>query len=302
MTNFFTPRVETMNPAAHPTVSSALASARARLHAAGVTDPAVDAELLMAHVLDTHRGDVQMAEITERTLEAQAADQFESLLTRRETREPLQHITGSAPFRYLELLVGPGVFVPRPETEIVAQYAIDALAAVASPAPIAVDLGTGSGAIALAMATEVSYARVFAVEKSEAAHAWAARNVAHVGATNLDLRLGDFATALDELTGSVSVIASNPPYVPQDAIPRDVEVRLFDPKEALYSGEDGLDDIRVISGVGLRLGHAGSTIVLEHGEWQGGAIREILSTDGWLAAATHQDLTMRDRVTVALHP
>lgn len=283
-------------------VSAALKSAAERLRIAGVSDPLVDATLLLAHVMDETRGGIQLAEMTERALTADQATRFAEAIERRERREPLQHITGTAPFRYMELLVGQGVFVPRPETEIVAQYAIDALQAVASPEPIAVDLGTGSGAIALAMATEVPYSRVYAVEKSEAAHAWAAKNVAHVGASNLELRLGDFATALDDLAGTVAVIASNPPYVPQDAIPRDLEVRLHDPKEALYSGKDGLDDIRTISRVALNLGYAGSSIVLEHGEWQGAEIRAILESDGWLGAATHQDLTMRDRVTTAIHP
>lgn len=292
----------TEQPAPDATVSVVLAHARQTLADAGVADPAVDATLLLAHVLGTSRGDIQLKESLGHSLTSGEGDAFAAVLSRRAAREPLQHITGTAPFRYLELLVGPGVFVPRPETEIMAQYAIDALWAVADPAPVAVDLGTGSGAIALAMATEVPHSRVVAVERSSNAHAWAAKNVAHVGATNMELRNGDFASALDDLAGTVAVIASNPPYVPADAIPRDVEVRLYDPKEALYSGADGLDDIRVISGVGLRLGYAGSTIVLEHGEWQGAEIRKILAADGWISAATHQDLTMRDRVTTAVHP
>ncbi|GAA2538468.1 peptide chain release factor N(5)-glutamine methyltransferase [Microbacterium mitrae] len=289
-------------PTPAESVSAVLATARETLTTAGVTDPAVDATLLLAHVLGASRGDIQLKETLSHTLSDADLAAYDAVIARRAAREPLQHITGTAPFRYLELLVGPGVFVPRPETEIVAQYAIDALWAVAAPEPIAVDLGTGSGAIALAMATEVPHARVVAVERSAAAHGWAAKNVTRVGATNLELRRGDFAHALDDLAGTVAVIASNPPYVPADAIPRDLEVRLHDPKEALYSGADGLDDIRIISGVGLRLGYPGSSIVLEHGEWQGAEIREILTADGWQSAATHQDLTMRDRVTTAVHP
>lgn len=292
----------TEQPAAEVTVSAVLTAARQTLADAGVADPAVDAGLLLAYVLGTSRGDVQLKETLGHVVNDAEREAFAAVIARRAAREPLQHITGTAPFRYMELLVGPGVFVPRPETEIVAQYAIDALWAVAAPEPIAVDLGTGSGAIALAMATEVPHSRVVAVERSLDAHAWATKNVAHVGATNMQLRAGDFASALDDLAGTVAVIASNPPYVPADAIPRDLEVRLHDPKEALYSGADGLDDIRVISVVGLRLGYAGSTIVLEHGEWQGQQIREILAADGWTATATHQDLTMRDRVTTAVHP
>ena len=289
-------------PTPETTVAAVLADARQTLTDAGVTDPAVDATLLLAHVLGATRGDIQLKESLCHALTPAELEDFAAVLARRTAREPLQHITGTAPFRYLELLVGRGVFVPRPETEIMAQYAIDALWAVSAAEPLAVDLGTGSGAIALAMATEVPHSRVVAVERSVDAHAWAAKNIAHIGATNLELRHGSFADALEDLAGSVAVVASNPPYVPADAIPRDIEVRLYDPKEALYSGPDGLDDIRTISQVGLRLGYSGSTIVLEHGEWQGADIREILTTDGWVSAATHQDLTMRDRVTTAVHP
>ena len=185
---------------------------------------------------------------------------------------------------------------------MVAQLAIDALRAAASPSPIAVDLGTGSGAIALAMATEVPHARVFAAENSVDAYVWTKENFAQVGADNATLAFIDLAHAFPELDGTVSVVASNPPYVPDAAIPRDPEVRFFDPPAALYGGEDGLDVVRVLSGVGLRLAHPGGTIVIEHGEWQGEAIRGILAANGWRATATHPDLTMRDRATTALRP
>lgn len=283
-------------------VRTALANGTARLAAAGVTDPTVDAELLLGFVRGQTRGQVQAAAVVGSEIDPDAAQRYEHLLERRAAREPLQHLTGVAPFRHLELAVGPGVFVPRPETEVVAQFAVDALRAAAGGAPIAVDLGTGSGAIALALATEVPHARVFAVERSETAFAWAARNVAAIAPGNLELRRGDFADAFPDLDGTASVIASNPPYVPSDAIPRDPEVRLHDPAEALYSGADGLDAVRVISRTALRLGHSGATVVLEHGEWQGAAIRAILAADGWQAPATHPDLTGRDRATTALHP
>lgn len=273
-------------------------AAAQRLDAAGVPDPLVDAELLTAHVLDKRRGEVQAAIVRGDAVTEPHARMLEALLTRRERREPLQHLTGTAPFRHLELAVGPGVFVPRPETETVVQYAIDALLSCGEPSPIAVDLGTGSGAIALAMATEVPHARVFAVERSPQAHAWAARNTAR--AENLTLLLGDLATAFDELTGTVAVVISNPPYVPDDAVPRDPEVRLFDPAQALYGGPDGLDVVRVISTRAQRLLRPGGLLVLEHGELQGDAIRGILSADGWRSPATHQDLTRRDRATTAL--
>ncbi|KAF2415298.1 protein-(glutamine-N5) methyltransferase, release factor-specific [Microbacterium sp. B35-04] len=290
-----------MNTAA-PSVADALRTAADRLAAAGIADPVVDAELLAAFVLGGGRGGVQAAAIRGDTLTQADSDRLDELVARRATREPLQHITGTAPFRHLELRVGPGVFVPRPETEMVAQLAIDALRAAASASPVAVDLGTGSGAIALAMATEVPHARVFAAENSVDAYVWTKENFVHVGADNATLAFIDLAHAFPELDGTVSVVASNPPYVPDAAIPRDPEVRFFDPPAALYGGEDGLDVVRVLSRVGLRLAHPGGTLVIEHGEWQAEAIRGILAADGWRAAATHPDLTQRDRATTALRP
>lgn len=283
-------------------LSASLQRAAERLAAAGIPDPAVDAELLAGFVLGTGRGGVQAAALRGADITADDARRLEELVTRRATREPLQHITGLAPFRHLELRVGPGVFVPRPETEIVAQLAIDALRAAASPSPVAVDLGTGSGAIALAMATEVPHARVFAAENSVDAFVWTKENFERVGAGNAQLAYIDLAHAFPELDGTVSVVASNPPYVPDAAIPRDPEVRFYDPPAALYGGADGLDVVRVLSEVGLRLAHPGGTIVIEHGEWQGEEIRAILTADGWRAASTHPDLTMRDRATTALRP
>jgi release factor glutamine methyltransferase len=281
-------------------LSAQLRAVAERLADAGVPDPLVDAELLIGHVLGLSRGELQVAVVRGDEIADPDAARLASLVERRARREPLQHLTGTAAFRHLELSVGPGVFVPRPETETVVQFAIDALLESASAAPIAVDLGTGSGAIALAMATEVPHARVYAVERSAEAHAWAARNMQ--GVANLSLVHGDLATAFDELRGEVDVVISNPPYVPDDAVPRDPEVRLHDPAQALYGGTDGLDVVRVISRRAQELLHAGGLLVLEHGELQGAVIRDILGADGWRAAATHQDLTRRDRATTALRP
>ncbi len=284
------------------TLADALRRASERLARVGVPDPVVDAELLAGHVLGAGRGAVQAAAIRGAGIDSVASARIDRLIDRRATREPLQHIIGTAPFRHLELRVGPGVFVPRPETEMVAQLAIDALMAAASPSPIAVDLGTGSGAIALALATEVPHARVHAAENSVDAFVWTEENFRAVGADNARLAFVDLADAFPELDGTVSVLVSNPPYVPDAAIPRDPEVRFFDPPAALYGGEDGLDVVRVLSGVGLRLLHSGGTIVIEHGEWQGEPIRDLLTADGWRATATHPDLTMRDRATTAIRP
>ncbi len=270
------------------------------LSLAGIADAEVDADLLIGHVLGQSRGQVQAASILRATLSETDAAAILKLTRRRAAREPLQHITGHAPFRSLELLVGPGVFVPRPETEQVVQLAIDALRSMADPEPIGVDLGTGSGAIALSLATEVPHARVWAVENSQEAFQWTTRNFAEVGAANATLVFGDLVDALPELDGTVAVVISNPPYIPVDAIPRDPEVRLFDPAGALYGGPDGLDVVRQVSCTALRLLRPGGVLVIEHGELQGAEIRALLAADGWRATATHRDLTTRDRATTAV--
>lgn len=267
---------------------------------AGVDSPEVDAELLIGHVLGRSRGQVQAGVVTGSAVSDADAERIRSLVARRAAREPLQHITGRAPFRNLELAVGPGVFVPRPETEQVVQLAIDALWAVPSEHPVAVDLGSGSGAIALAMATEVPHSVVYAAENSPEAFPWTSRNFEESGATNAHLVFVDLAEAFDELNGRVDVVISNPPYIPRAAVPRDPEVRLFDPEHALYGGEDGLDAVRQVSQTALRLLHPGGTLVIEHGELQGGEIAALLRTDGWSAISGHRDLLGRDRATTAI--
>jgi release factor glutamine methyltransferase len=303
------------------TVQTVLTSAVALLTSAGVVTPRVDAELLIGHVLGLNRGQVQSKAITDAAVSDDDAARIVAVLERRAAREPLQHITGRAPFRSMELAVGPGVFVPRPETEQVAQFAIDALRAASVPSvpealeghpsavpealeghpgPIGVDLGTGSGAIALAMATEVPHARVYGVEVSPLAFVWTKQNFRESGATNATPVFVDLADALPELNGTVSVVISNPPYIPAAAIPRDPEVRLFDPEIALYGGDDGLDVVHQVSATAKRLLHAGGTLVLEHGELQALEIAALLRADGWRAVASHRDLLGRDRATTAL--
>ncbi|MDR6198974.1 release factor glutamine methyltransferase [Microbacterium sp. SORGH_AS428] len=297
-----TPSDQHVHASAISRIDVVLGDVSARFARAGIVDPRVDAELLVAHVLGIGRGEVQAAAIRAAELDVDALDRLMRLVERRAAREPLQHLTGLAPFRHLELAVGPGVFVPRPETEMVAQLAIDALRASASPEPVAVDLGTGSGAIALAMATEVPHARVHAAENSVDAFIWAKENFGRVNAPNARLVFADLADAFGDLDQSVSVLVSNPPYVPAEAVPRDPEVRLYDPPQALYGGEDGLDVVRVLARVGLRLLHPGGTIIIEHAEVQGASVREVLTAAGWRAAATHPDLTLRDRATTATRP
>ena len=274
--------------------------AASKFEEAGIESPLVDAELLAGFVLELNRGGVQLEIIKGTQLSESQAAAITELFGRRLAREPLQHITGKAYFRNLELSVGKGVFVPRPETEFVAQLAIDALRAVPGFEPIAADLGTGSGAIALAMATEVSHSKVFAVEKSAEAMPFTSANFAAYGSQNATLIHGDLADAFQELNGLVSVVASNPPYIPTDAIPRDPEVRLHDPDLALYGGFDGMDVVRQVSETAKRLLHQGGALIIEHADSQADQVCQLLLADGWRQVRAHRDLTGRDRAVTAI--
>jgi release factor glutamine methyltransferase len=295
--------------------SGLLRRAAAVLSDAGVASPRVDAELLLAHVLGVSHPEVRRRAVLDAPLPDDAAaltDRFALLVARRAAREPLQHLTGHAPFRHLELAVGPGVFVPRPETEQVAQVAIDEAARVASERGdvVVVDLCTGSGAIALAVATEVPGAEVHAVELDAAAHAWALRNVATVRATTgaaVQLVRGDARTALRTLDGGVDVVVSNPPYVPSGAVPRDPEVADHDPAVALYGlGADGLEVPRGVTAAAARLLRPGGLYVMEHAEVQDAAARAMVAetttatgAPAFTAPETRADLAGRPRMVVA---
>ncbi len=253
--------------------------------------PEVDARLLAEHVLAGPL--VTAGAPTPEQLSTLAA-----LVERRRRREPLQHITGEMHFRHLRLEAGPGAFVVRPETEMVAEEAI--AAARRLPGPRVVDLCTGSGAIALAVATEVPSAVVWAVELSPQALTVARRNVAAL-APQVTLVAGDAATALPELDGTVDVVVSNPPYVPPDAVPRDPEVRDHDPDLALYGGgTDGLEVPRAVLRTAARLLRPGGTVVMEHAEVQAVAARQAAADTGaFTDVRTVRDLTGRDRMVVA---
>src|SRR5229473_7031110 len=186
-----------------------IAVAAARLAEVGVDSPRADAELIAAHVHGVGRGELH------RVPDADFDPRFWDEVARREAREPLQHITGHAYFRYLDLEVGPGVFVPRPETEVMTGWAIARLREMDVAEPVVADLGTGSGAIALAIGQEVPRARVHAVEADPLARAWAERNVskyvesAPYTAGRVMLQAGDFADVLGELNGTVDLVISN---------------------------------------------------------------------------------------------
>ena len=279
-------------------LSEALALASEKLSTAGVPSPQADATWLLCHILDTDRSDLLTRITFDQDLASEQLEDFLAALARREKREPLQHITGKAAFRSLELSVGPGVFIPRPETEQVVQYAIDYLRQLPRPG-VAIDLGTGSGAIAIAMAVEVPQTKVYAVELSQSAFDYATKNI-EANFAAVELRLGAMQEVVSDLVGGVDVVISNPPYIPDSAIPIDPEVRNFDPELALYGGEDGLDVIRDISGIAAALLRAGGLLVLEHADGQSDAIRELLLNDGWLSVSAFQDATMRYRTITAI--
>ena len=275
---------------------AAVREATQRLAEAGIASAETDAVLLAAHALGTSAGEVLKAMV----LGAPAPAAYEALVEERAARVPLQHLTGRVGFRRLELHVGPGVFVPRPETELVAGLAIDA-ARLAGEAPVVVDLCTGSGAIALAVKDEVPAAQVYAVELGEDAHAWAAHNVSSTG---LDITLvhGDATTAFAELDGTVDVVVSNPPYIPVGMVPIDPEVRDHDPGLALYGGsDDGLAIPLAVAARAAALLKPGGVLVMEHADTQGEALPAALTRTGrWRDVEDHEDLTARPRATVAV--
>ncbi len=280
-----------------PTIGVALEDARRRLTVAGVESPLHDAEVLLARVLGTTRRQLRR----DADLDDVAARHFAAVVDRRAGREPLQYIVGRAAFRHLDLAVGPGVFVPRPESELVAGTAINELRRLqqqGEPAPVAVDLCTGSGAIALALATEVPGCAVVAVEAAADAHRYALHNAT---GQRVDVRLGDIRTAVDDLAGRVAVVTANPPYVAESE--RDLvapEVRLFDPQDALWAGVDGLDVVRVVEQVAGRLLRAGGLVVCEHSDRQDETAPEVFRATGrWTEVTDHTDLTDRPRFVSA---
>ncbi|GAB3446334.1 peptide chain release factor N(5)-glutamine methyltransferase [Streptomonospora sediminis] len=272
-----------------------VARATLRLADAGVPSPRTDAEELAAFVHGVRRGE----------LHGVADSDFDALywecVARRAAREPLQHITGRAFFRYLELQVGPGVFVPRPETEIMVGWAIDTLRAMDVADPLVADLGTGSGAIAISIAQEVPRSRVHAVELDPGALGWAQRNIEASGhADRITAHRGDLRGSLPDLDGRLDLLISNPPYVPTaDSAHVPPEVRNHDPGAALWAGDDGLETIRDLEAVGRRLLRPGGAMAIEHGDGQGIDIPRLFPEDqGWCDVRNRKDLAHRDRFVV----
>lgn len=246
----------------------------ARLAAAGVPSPEADADALIAHVAGGRRFEPGL------TAEQRAA--LEVLVARRCARVPLQHLTGVAGFRYLDIEVGQGVFVPRPETEVLIDLALQ------EPFSSAIDLCTGSGAIALALATE-AHAAVIGVEADPQAFRWAQRNARG----RIRLLRADVCAPLD--LPRVELVTSNPPYIPDAMVPRDPEVARHDPRPALYGGQDGMRVIRCVVQRARELLVPGGRVLIEHGELQGEQVRSLMT--GFEDVRTHPDLTGRDRVS-----
>lgn len=280
---------------------------RAQLREAGVPSPDSDASRLVAAALATTPAGIPLAAPPSQ----EQQDLLEQWVTRRCGREPLQHILGTAPFATLELAVGPGVFVPRPETEVLLTAALQRLRH-GPPAPTVVDLCSGSGAIALGIALSIPHAEVFAVELSESALPWLRANVeAHAeqvaqrGSSVTVVSADATADPIPQAHGNVDLVASNPPYIPEGCTPRDPEVFQFDPPIALYGGGDGLDVVRGVIGTAGRLLRPGGMLLIEHGDNQGwgqpASVPQLLDADQQFAAVDDlEDLAGRPRVTTAL--
>jgi release factor glutamine methyltransferase len=258
----------------------------------------VDAELLLASVLGVSRSRL----LTLVSVPDDVSVRFGTLLDQRADRVPLQHLTGRAPFRFIELAVGPGVFVPRPETEQLTGWGLERLAG--AEAPVVVDLGSGSGAIALSLAHEHPTARVTAVERDPGAIEWTRHNAtarASAGDTPVEVLAGDMTdpALLSELDGAVDLVVSNPPYVPDGArVPR--EVADHDPPLALWGGPDGLDVVRGLLRTAARLLRPRGHLGIEHADQQGGSLPALVRGHGAFAdVADHPDLAGRPRFTTA---
>ncbi len=285
------------------TVRDVLVDAERRLAIAGVPAPSVEAAEIVAHALGTTRSRLFLQEAP--TDEQKV--QIEKLLTRRLSRTPLQHLLGTAAFRYLEVEVGPGVFIPRPETELLAEAGIRALGENPEGERLAVDLCSGSGILALSLATEAPGSVVHAVELDDEAGVWTRRNVA-AHARLLDEKgsqvlvhhadAGDVADhQLATLVGRVDVIVSNPPYIPDQMIPREPEVRDHEPAVALYGGEDGLDVLRRIARTAAILLRPGGLLAIEHADVQGIEAGEAGVPGALAACIADSDLASRSGVS-----
>ena len=284
--------------------------AAVQLREAGIETPEHDAKLLLAEAAGVELRDVDKALLMGEELgTAERFARFQSMLARRAKREPLQYITGHAPFRYLDLKVGPGVFIPRPETETVVQAGLDWLTEHGMIHPRVVDLCAGSGAIGLSVVSEVPGSQVWAVELSPNTAEWTNKNLAETAkrypsiASNYQLEIADATSlaTLAQLDGTIDIVITNPPYVPESDVPEQPEVRDWDPELALYGGSmDGtLIPERIIERA-YRLLKPGGALVMEHDVTQGDRLVAYAKAAGFTTASTGRDWTGRDRYLFAV--
>ena len=284
---------------------NAISKATLLLTEAQVSSPQVDAELLLAHVLGVERTQL----ITISQISDEQFSDFNDLVARRANRVPLQHLTGVAFFRHLELAVGPGVFVPRPETELLVDAAIAHLKNIPAPRN-AVDLCSGSGAIALSIALEVPGTIVLAVELSDDAVKWLAHNIVDHAAqleavgSHVFIHHGNAGdrTLLADMVGQIDAVVTNPPYIPSDMIPRDPEARDHDPAIALFSGLDGLDVAREVVVVAAELLKPGGFVGMEHADVQGESMPALFAAmpNTWTNVKDNLDYNKLPRFTTAV--
>ena len=256
----------------------------------GVTPPAADARWLVCHALKC-----DSTALVLRDASPGDRDKVAGFVARRRTGEPVQHITGWAPFRYETLAVGPGVFIPRPETELLVDKVLGHLTDLPAGKRCVVELCAGSGAIVRSLARECGGLELHAVERSSDAWPWLLRNLEGLG---VDCRQEDMSEAFHDLDARVDVVVANPPYVPTSLRGRlPVEVS-HDPAEALFGGEDGLDVIRVVHSVARRLLAPGGLVAMEHDQSHADQVREIFS-DGFFDIRTVRDLAGHPRHLLA---
>lgn len=269
-----------------------IARATQTLAGAGVASAEVDARLLAAHLLGIAPMELMFADTP-----AGFDDDYAALIARRAAREPLQHIVGTAPFGDIDLTVGPGVFIPRPETELLAEWAVRLLAD--DPTPTVVDLGSGSGALAIAIARAKPHAKVIAVERSADARRYLEENVARF-ASSIRVVPGDMTDSelLAELDGEVDLVVTNPPYVPETG---DLEAEVYaDPHEAVFSGADGMEAICGLVPVAARLLRSGGALGIEHDDTTSDAVQDVVRDYGAFGSPTVvNDLTGRARFVTA---
>ncbi len=272
-------------------ISQLIAKSAQILSQAGIDSAENDSRELICHQLDISKSDLAMLEIKAAEVTEKDQNQIDQLVLRRSSRTPLQHLTGKSYFRNLELEVGPGVFIPRPETETLVEIALS----LKLPEQSSFEVGAGSGAISISLSQEGGF-HATAIEVSTESCEWAAKNISRYGEA-VELIEADYGSYAP--TRLYGLLISNPPYIPSGAIPKDPEVHLHDPEQALYSGTDGLDLIRQLA-LSKHFLHPGGALVFEHDESQRDQIVQLLLKEGWREITSFQDLNGRDRFIQAV--